>query len=173
MIDISNATDDILLTSIEEQHAYHDTTSYEKFTNKIKRKYKLAVKPIELDQIFYIFFVLTTNDQACQRVLTVIIDPEHWENRHESHLMGKSFLDIKKIDALTEEEVLCKIRDPRNKFLCAARLCDAKYEEVRLKKDDLHRANYLSDTNKMIIENVLSEGSQEATDKILRGLELN
>jgi hypothetical protein len=162
----------LLIKCIKEQHAYCDYKSVEKAIDKTKKKYKVSAKPIKISQNLYPFFILTTEMQACQGCLTVCINTNHWEDRQKNHLERTSYLDIKKIDILDEEEVISKIKDCKNGFPLVARLCDIKYKEVKDKKNKLYLASRISEISREIIQQALSESEEELTDKVLEGLDL-
>jgi len=173
VIDLPDPPTGSLTSHIKEQHAYFDFKSYEEYIKKVRRKYKLTAKTIKLEQNFYPFFILTTRSQACQEALTVCIERDHWEQRKPGHLERTSYLDIKKIETLTEEEIILKIKDSKNGFPLVAKLCDKKYQEIKDKRHSLHLARTRIPASKCeIINYVLAEVKEEVADKILRNLDL-
>ncbi|MBI4845048.1 MAG: hypothetical protein HY810_01000 [Candidatus Omnitrophica bacterium] len=163
--------DDILISIIQPQNAHCDFTSVEPTTNKKKKKYKLAGKVILQPLNFYPFFILTSNKSTCQEYLTVCIKREEWADRNSTHLAEeKSYIDIKKIETLTQEEIIDKMRDPDNGFPCIAKLCDKKFEEIAEKRKNLHKATRLSSKTQDIINAALSEA--DIANNILKNLSL-
>ena len=167
--------DELLLKLVETQKVYFDRKSIEKLTNVQKPKYKLAGNsfgPINV----YTFFVLTTNKDGCCSYSTVCARQEHWESKDPSHLNSpESYIDIRKIEPLTGEEILIKIRDQNNRFKGIARLCDKKYEELRGLKCDLWKGGHISEERKRLAEEALSDiiNIDEVNDDLLKKLGLD
>jgi hypothetical protein len=167
---VINLPDDVLLGKIETQKAYYDYKSLEKFTGKIGRKYKLAGKIFSLPPVLtlYPFFVLTTNKEACQKELTVCVQVSDWEDRQVGHLERESFMDIKKVDTLDKDEILSKLNDSENGFPYVARLSDNKFNELKGKQENLHKARRVSEEDLAIIQYALAEA--DVPEKILNKL---
>jgi len=126
--------DDDPLNKINKSCAYCDEKSLEKYTGKIKRKYKLAGNPIVghyLDK--YIFHVLTHVRDACKPSVTLSISKDDWENRVNGRYLQEevSYCDLRKYDIFTGEELLEKIADKKNGFEYVAQLCATKCGELR------------------------------------------
>lgn len=121
-------SDSVILTSLITQYGYKDKKSFEPSTGRIKTKYKLAGNIVATLGI-YTFFVMTSQKQACESVVTLEINENDWEQR--SGIQGTGYLDIKKIEALNKDELLIKKRDSQNGFQCVGRLCDVKYNELK------------------------------------------
>lgn len=121
-------SDDLILASFITQHGYKDKRSFEPSTGRVKTKYKLAGNIVATLGI-YTFFVMTSQKQACESVVTLEINENDWEQRNG--IRGTGYLDIKKIEALNREEVLSKKKDSQNGFRCIGRLCDTKYNELK------------------------------------------
>ena len=129
--------DGLLLRKVTIQNVYFDKKSYEKSTGLTKPKYKLAGNPLNK---VYTFFITTTNSDACHRKSTVIVKKCHWENKVDNHLNApESFIDVKKVEVLTSDEVLIKIKDLDNKFILTAKLCDSKFSELKSIREDAHK----------------------------------
>jgi len=120
--------DDILLRKIKKAHTYFDKRSKEKATGLINEKYKLSGNVL-LE--IYTFFVLTTDKDACKRLLTLCIHQEDWEQKNPNYLNDEySYCDITKYDVLNKDIILKKMRDRRNGFIFVAKLCNSKFKKL-------------------------------------------
>ena len=147
----------VKLMKISPQFAYCDEKSKEAHTEVLKRKYKVAGNVINSLGI-YTFFVLTSKIESCQKFLTVCIEECHWENRNYRYLHGNSYLDVKKIESLSKDDLIEKIDDPGNKFVLVAKLCDQKYDELREMIGKLQRSSsFISEDTKKLIAYALSD----------------
>ncbi len=125
-------SDELLLSKIEAQNAYCDKKSKESVTGVVKRKYKLAGNGLR-ELGVYTFFVSTTNLSACKKRLTIEVEKNHWENLTEGYFKKDvAYIDVTKIEVLRSGELLEKIKDENNKFPHVGKLCDIKYQELRL-----------------------------------------
>ncbi len=165
--------DHVLIQTIKMQNAYADFKSFEKSTQKKKKKYKLAGHIIDLSaMIFYPFFILTTRKRACQSVLTVCINKCDWEDKQVDHLSEEcSFIDIKKVEPLSKDDILQKMKDPENGFPFAGRLSDKKFKELREKLKNLNQSRFTSEEQSALIQSALAEA--DIPKKILEKLSLN
>ncbi len=121
-----------LLKMIEPKSLHCDKKSKEKFTGVVKTKYKLFAAKILPPLNFYLFFVLTSKIDACQRSFTIKIPFKDWEIIKSGYLAPvDSYLDYRKIEHLTEDDVLAKMNDSGNKFVRIAKLPDEKFEEIK------------------------------------------
>jgi hypothetical protein len=162
--------DGLVLKKIQTQNAYYDRKSKEKFTNIIKPKYKLAGN-ILLE--IYTFFVLTTEEQACQKFLTLKIMRDDWEDRNPNYLKAScSYLDIKKVEVLNKNEILQKCRDKQNGFPCVAKLCDKQFKQLRELRAKIQLSHRPVPTK---ITNLIFQALEEAkpADKIIDRLDLS
>lgn len=162
-----------LAPPIKTQHAYADFKAFEEFTKKTKKKYRLAGNIIDLSPlIFFPFFFLTKRETACQPALTVCVKQTDWENKHSKHLNRKcSFIDIKKVEPLSPEVILEKMKDPENGFPFVGRLSDKKFKELRDKLNNLDQARHLPEKQSALIQCALAEA--DISRKILEKLSLN
>lgn len=165
--------DKLLLSKIQTQNVYCDKDSTEKTTNVIKNKYKIAgniLSPLNI----YAFFITTTNASACQKSLTVTIEPKHWESKLSGYLNAAyTYVDIRKIEPLSDQELLQKIKDASNGFPCVARLCDTKYQEMQNLRDRAHISHsYLPLEKTALIKIALEDivDTSQITDDILKKL---
>src|SRR5438552_123320 len=118
-----NLPDSVLLSLIKPKNLHSDRKSFEKKTGITKTKFKLFRKKILSPLNLYIFFIITTNPNACERFFTLIIMPSDWINLKPGHLQPKtSYLDIRKLELLEEKEILAKSKDAGNKFIRVAEL---------------------------------------------------
>jgi len=118
----------ILLQKIKKQHLYYDKKSKEPFTNKIKRKYKLAGNCL-LEH--YFFHVLTRTKDACKKACTLTLRLKDWENRNKCfQLADIGYCDLTKFDRIERVLLLKKIKDKDNGFPYVAKLSDFKYKEL-------------------------------------------
>lgn len=124
--------DKVLMNLVEPQFSYYDKKSFEEKTGIIKPKYKLLRKKLPFPLNSFIFFVLTTNANACERFFTLHLYQTDWINIKTGYLMENcSYLDIRKIEVLDENNVLKKMKDCDNKFLKIAKLSDKKFSEIK------------------------------------------
>ena len=124
--------DEVLMNLVEPQFSYYDKKSFEEKTGIIKPKYKLLRKKLPFPLNSFIFFVLTTNVDACERFFTLHLQQTDWINIKTGYLLEKcSYLDIRKIEVLDEGNVLKKMKDCDNKFLKIAKLSDKKFSEIK------------------------------------------
>lgn len=162
-----------LIKKIYKSCAYCDEKSFEKYTGKTKRKYKLAGNPIVglyLGQ--YVFHHITHVKDAYIKEVTLTINKADWKYRAKDPQYLKedfSYCDLSKHDILTREELSEKIIDKENGFKYAARLCASKCEEL-LKIN--HRYQRYYDIPKEIREIVGASLDDDSLDRILRKLEL-
>lgn len=121
-----------LLKTIEPKSLHCDKKSKEKFTGVVKTKFKLFTSKILPPLNFYLFFILTSKIDACQRSFTIEILHSDWEIIKKGYLKPiSSYLDYRKIEHLSEEEVLGKMDDSGNKFIRIAKLSNEKFEEIK------------------------------------------
>jgi hypothetical protein len=153
--------DTTLLGLLEIQYAYYDKKSLEEKTKIIKPKYKLLRKKLPSPLDSFIFFVMTTNPNACERFLTLCIYQKDWENRKTGHLREKcSYLDIRKIEVIDKDTALWKMKDGDNKFLKVAKLSDNKFLEIKkLYKGSYQNPVIVSPEIKQLIEVALDEAN--------------
>lgn len=138
-------SDDLYLHAIKEGYAYRDKKSLEKRTGRKRAKFKLADKPISPLET-YSFLIINSSDSACIKALTLCVKRRDWEKRDPKYLHRlnnkRSFIDINKCEVLTKEILLKKIKDRKNKFPYIAKLCDAKYEELKKLPEKLEDRRY-------------------------------
>lgn len=124
-------SDEVYLSKVSTRGLYFDKKSKEEYTGKVKKKYKLAgIQDDILSELqIFRFFVGTSKESSCQKALTLKVEPEDWEDVHDSHssTVGSKcgYFDVRKVDILNREELLTKIKDPSNGFGYVAKL---KYE---------------------------------------------
>ncbi|MFC1656079.1 hypothetical protein ACFL3C_04360 [Patescibacteria group bacterium] len=172
-------SDDFLLAKIREQNLYCDEASLEKGTKKIKRKFKLAgiQNDIVTESIaIYRFFVTTSNKITCNNFLTLTVKSKDWEDvqkKYKKQIEGNnSYIDIQRIEVLTQDELLMKLKDKKNQFIYVAKLSDKKFSDLKklpFKIERLHRP--LSESKTSEIVNSLISSTKEA-DTFLKKLGL-
>jgi hypothetical protein len=129
--------DSFLIQKIKIQHAYCDRASKENSTGVVKTKYKLAGNLVPLQ--IYTFFVATKNRFACKPGSFIEVKKQDWDQLSAGHLREPiGYLDINKIEPLTEQELLAKIKDKNNGFNCVAKLSDAKFQELKALRSRAH-----------------------------------
>lgn len=163
-------SDEVLINLIEPQFSYYDKKSFEKKTSITKPKYKLLRKKLPFPLSSFIFFVLTTNADACERFFTLCLHQDDWSNIKTGYLAEKcSYLDIRKIEVLDEKTILKKMKDGDNKFLKIAKLCDKKFLEIKT----LYKNSYQNPVNVSKDVRVLIEiATTDSEEKILQRLGL-
>lgn len=164
--------DSILLSSIKPQHAHCDTKSEEKFTKRIKKKYKLAGE--QNIPYVYIFFTIDSDDTSCHKPLTIEVVKTDWENKTQNHLENdRSYIDVcNNLDILSKDDILSKKRDGNNGLLCVAKLSDVKYQQMLGLKERVGKTTkYVSPETQEIIKTAL--GETNISDKALEKLGLN
>ncbi len=112
--------DAMYLAKIRSKCIYFDEASKEKFTSKVKGKYKLCglIKEDLITEAIglYRFFVGTSQKQACVGRCTIEITKNDYEDvdmngRYSSSLLnGVGYYDINKLDVLTKDELLIKLK---------------------------------------------------------------
>ena len=131
MIDLP---DDLIVQSkIEAQNAHYDVNSIENSTGRSRNKYKLC-GCAEFGKYtgVYTFFLLFSDNCACDNYLTLCVNQDDWENRDQNYLKETcSYIDVGKIVKMDKSEISAKIKDSRNGFRCVARLKDEKFAELR------------------------------------------
>ncbi|MEO5499215.1 MAG: hypothetical protein ABIR46_01820 [Candidatus Saccharimonadales bacterium] len=138
-------------------------------TGVLKKKYKLAARPFTELEI-YPFFVMTSSLSACESRVTITVEERHWENR--KYISGTGYLDIKRIEPLSKEELLSKITDTRNRFKCIGRLKDSKYAELQSLRPLVGQTRRaLSSADQKLIADALSDAS--ISDSIVESLGLD
>lgn len=159
--------DALLLAKIEYRHLYRDKKSKESATNRVKPKYKLAGRFI-LEQCF--FNVLTTDKTACKSSLTLTIEKHHWGERDRWFKSEEtSFCDVTRYELLGKGELLGKIRDKGNGFPHAAKLCEAKCQQLDGIIRRMHRHPRVSREARTVIVT----GMADAIDDLLLRLGLS
>lgn len=167
--------DGLLLSKIAIQNVYCDRSSLEKKTGKVKPKYKIAGNVLPSLKI-YTFFVGTSNSDACEQALTVVVEQKDWEGLITGHLSApKGYFDIKKIEAFNDKDLLAKMRDGSNGFPSVARLCDAKFQELKQLGVKAHQSHSFVSTEKLALikaalEDVVDTSS--ISDEVIRKLGL-
>lgn len=156
----------VLASHIQAKKAYRDTRSLEKATGVLKTKFKLAgYFPRELD--VFNFFVMTTSYDACDKFFTVTVLEREWLGRDTALFSGDSYIDAKKIEVLTDAEVLGKIQDSRNKFLYVAELPINKWKELK----KMHYKVPISKKKIPIaVQNAMAAALSESTARIVKKL---
>lgn len=116
---------------LKTKEAYCDYKSKEESTGKIKKKFKLAGKPIDPLGI-YPFFIINGSDSALIKSLTISIKKDDWEWRDKKELQYEfSYIDISDFISHTIDDILGKRNDPKNGFPYVGTLCQRKYNELR------------------------------------------
>jgi len=154
---LNDLSDEELLCKITSRSAYRDEKSIEnrKPTPPPKPKFKLAGGEIDEQ---YLFYVLTTTGGACRERVTLIINPEHWEERIAGpYLQEVSYCDLRKHELLTKEDILEKSKDKENGFKYIAKLCDLKCRELRKVHIKLRKDPTVSQEIKEIVGISLSD----------------
>lgn len=119
----------IIREKTEKQRVFSDEKSKEEFTGIVKRKYKLSAGEIFPD--VFIYFLTFSKNYALKKNLTIDISLCHWEDKDDKYLKcDKSYIEITKYETLGRNDLLFKTRDTTNQFLCVARLCDEKFNEL-------------------------------------------
>lgn len=163
--------DEIILQRIEKSCAYCDEKSFEKRTGKIGRKYKLAGNPLKVLKI-YPFFILTKDKFTCSGHLTLKIAPKEWVEKEPNYLKNViSYLDITKVEPLSDEEIIEKSKDLQNKFKRVARLRADKLKRLEKMRKKLHYTRkHISPPKKNLINEAIKE--IKTPDRILKQLDL-
>ncbi len=166
----------LLLSRVQTQKVFCDRTSIDRHTHQRKTKYKVAgniLAPLKV----YAFFVATSQRDACKKNSTVVVEPQHWENVVGTHLRAPfTYLDVRKVEPLSDQELAQKMRDPANRFSCVARLCDAKYQELKGLRSSVHTHHaYLPVDQIVLIKAALDDvfvDTSKISDDILQKLGL-
>jgi hypothetical protein len=168
--------DAFFLAKISEQNLYCDEFSLEKGTEKIKRKFKLAgvqaLKSIDI----YTFFVTTSKGYICRGLLTLTVKPNDWEDiqgKYIKQLKGKNcYIDIQKIETLSKDELLIKLKDKKNQFIYAAKLSEKKFKELKKLPFNLSRLHQPLSTIKTnnIVNGLI--GDSKESENLLKTLGL-
>jgi hypothetical protein len=119
-MDLPNKT---LLEKISKSHCYYDKKSKNKnYPFEEKPKYKLAGKPFLNN---YFFHILTTNKGACSKRVTLVIKKGDWIERASVRYLQEevSYCDLESYEILIGNQLLKKMRDKKNGFFFAAKLC--------------------------------------------------
>jgi hypothetical protein len=162
--------DHILLSKVRKQGVYFDYYSLEKMTSVTKPKYKLAINILPIG--IYFFCILTTNESACDSLVSLTVSQSDWENKDPKYLNEPySYIDIKKTEVLQKTELLAKIKDARNQFIFVAIMNDKKFEELRLLKSKLSKSKrYISERRRNIIDIAFTEAN--IADEVLAKLQI-
>jgi hypothetical protein len=116
---------------IEIRKAYHDRKSFEKSTNRTKKKFKLAGDSVAELGVFT-FFLIFGEIAALKKALTLTIKREDWEDRVSNELNhDESYVDISQVESLTREEIQIKRDDPENGFAPIATLRNRKFLDLK------------------------------------------
>ena len=168
--------ENLLLQKVKVQYAYCDRKSKEVTTGIVKTKYKLAGNIIDSLKI-YTFFIATKNELACQSRLTIEIQTKHWEELEPGHLSNPiGYIDITKFEPLTEQELLYKMRDKGNGFICVAKLCDNKFSELKDLRSKAHTSrSFIPIERTVLIKLALDDivDFSQISDDLLKKLGLN
>ena len=147
----------VYLTTIQTQDTYYDKKSIEEGTGREKPKYKVCADLLPID--VYPFFVSTKLKNSCPKSLVVVVNETEWEKRDVKYLKGISYLSATHIESLSSNEVISKMKDPKNGFKFVARLPDYKYKE--LKNKSLRKKYKLPPKQKKLTELALSDEKKE------------
>lgn len=156
---------------IDSQHAYYDKRSFEDSTNITKPKYKLSANAFPLKDI-YNFFTLTSQEETCEKALTLKIYKRDWVYREVEKLTEEcSYLDIKHCEAFCGSDILAKRNDPQNGFQSVAKLNDSKYKELQSLRHKIHKSRgFVSKEKIALIHSAL--GEIKVADEIIKELGL-
>lgn len=156
--------DNILLIAIQERNIYCDEMSVERSTGRQKKKYKLSRGDI---LGIYLFNVLMGEIDACNKRITSIIKcRDDLEDRVSGYLAGEhTYCDVSKLDSITKDEILAKMRDARNGFIYVAKVTSKKYKEIghltRVAADDPTmppaKHDFLSKCAEKVLEDKINE----------------
>lgn len=153
-----------LLSTIIPQNVYLDKKSIELLTGRVRRKYKLAGKPL-LDK--YFFNILTKTKSACKTSSTLCIESTDWDKKISgSRLNITSYCDLTKYELINKSELITKLLDKKNKFLFQAKLCDQKCIELQCLRNQVSKSFLISQEVKRIINQGLSPSIDEALSKL-------
>ncbi|MCX6739462.1 MAG: hypothetical protein NT098_05470 [Candidatus Parcubacteria bacterium] len=122
--------DTALLLHYIPRNTFRDEKSEEETTGIVKRKYKLLFKHHkELNS--YVFFVLTSDKDACVKERTLSIFPNDWEHREPTCLIANcSYLDVQKHIVMDKEAVIKKASVPNTGFTFAGKVLQTKFSEL-------------------------------------------
>ena len=157
------------LSKISHRCLYCDKKSVEPGTGVIKKKYKLASVPgdIVTHQLnVYRFFIGTSQKEACQKDLTLVVMPEHWEHidiLYESVLANTTgYYDLRRVEVMSKDELLLKLKEKPISFQYAAKLRTEHFDQLRSLSPKLYRSHKALSKEK--IDNILGALFQDNED---------
>lgn len=159
--------DQILLTKIIPKHLYFDKKSKELATNRIKPKYKLAGNSLP-DLGAYFFYVLTKISSSCKTNFKLIIKQTDWENKIIGPYLTEpvSYCDLSKYELLDRTILISKMKDKENGFPYIAKLCEAKFQELKKIQTKIQKYPLISRDTKNIIDRGMSETIDQIASKL-------
>lgn len=161
--------DYLLLTRIESKCAYLDKKSVEARTKVKKPKYKLASNSLPRLGV-HTFFVMMGKPYACEGKLTLHIKENEWLEK-DTKFKGDSYIDIKNIEAMNDQEILQKSRDSHNGLTRVARMPDSHYKKLRNLVTKVHTSqSHIPQDRQQLIRQAVSDTG--ISDKIIKNLGL-
>lgn len=166
-------TDRFVLMKIKRRNVYYDKHSIERSTKRERNKFKILNNSIDTLKI-YIFFPLTSQDyvQIDKPEFFLTCEPQHWEDIHldfSDRLNSQcSYLDIRKVEEMTEEELLTKLHDSTNSFRLAGTLCDVRFADLQsLLCSAPYFKTFMPNSTAKILGHALHDAQKEMADHAL------
>lgn len=160
---MSNPFAVLLSRVIERGWVYSDRNSKEKLTGKYKTKFKLAdYTPLGEIKVFP-FYVLTSSKEACSAYTTEAVKYDEWETVLTKYFPKKetSYIDVKKIEVLSEDQVIKKRGSAKNGFKKMARLPESRFKKLSELKKRAARSTSISSDVKEILKLTTGLASSE------------
>jgi len=150
---------------VERGWVYRDEFSREESTGDVKVKYKLANTVIADELAIFPFIVLTSRGSSCKRWTTKIVEPKEWCDVQTRHFpKTTTYIDVKRVEILSVEDIQKKRRGGRESFAKMARLPENGMRELDQLKVRARRSTDTPDDTKTILGITLGE---EITDSFL------
>lgn len=157
---------ELALSAITTRGLYLDKKSEDKDNpgRPIKAKYKLGANSFPELEVFT-FIVSTSKIESCKRSLTLSTKASDWTER-DNRYSGISHFDIRRVDAISPDELYSKICDGENCFNRVGLLKSKSFKKLKFLK---HRANteYAQELERSKRNDIfLALGSKKAIDSI-------
>lgn len=156
------------LAQVAKHNVHHDTMSLERRTGVLKSKYKLAANEWETLGI-HTFFILTSNKSACERRLTLTVTEKEWQEN--TILKGNSYIDVKKLEVMNNDDLLSKLKHPGNRFSKVAVLPEHKRTQLLKLVNSLHKSRSVIPASKQsLIRNAVADTTETIAKDIIKNL---
>jgi hypothetical protein len=118
----------IKLSLIKKSHIHCDKKSFEEYTGRTRKKYKVLIGRYQDTFILHLF---NSDRDSCLKRFRVCIAQCDYADKKLGHLEKQfSYIDASKPEILEKEKIIDKINDHKNGFEYIGRLVENKFEKL-------------------------------------------